>query len=98
MIQKGKFIKNQYLVLYNKDSLYTYPHFGIAITKKIGNAVERNKQKRRMRVLLDKYKNQLRTNKDYIIIMKEKCKNISFQELEENLQNLIERIEYETKK
>ena len=91
IIETQNYIKNKNFVLYNKESKFNYPHFGIAVSKKLGNAVTRNKCKRRMRVILDKYKNQLRTDKDYIIIMKENTSKISFQELEESFKSLIER-------
>ncbi len=91
IIQNQQYLKNQNFVIYSKESKYKYPHFGIAVSKKLGNAVIRNKCKRRMRVILDKYKNQLRCNKDYIIIMKENSSKISFQELEKSFKSLIER-------
>ena len=53
------------------------------------NAFERNKIKRRMRVILDENKNSLLNNKDYIIIMKENSKNLSFKELNESFKDLI---------
>ena len=91
IIKNQKYQKNQNFVLYIKESKFNYPHFGIAVSKKLGNAVIRNKCKRRMRVILDKYKNQLRSDKDYIIIMKENSSKISFQELETSFKSLIER-------
>ncbi len=91
IIQNQKYLKNKNFVLYNKESKFSYPHYGIAVSKKLGNAVTRNKCKRRMRVILDKYKNQLRSDKDYIIIMKENTSKISFQQLEESFKQLIER-------
>ena len=67
--------------------------------KKIGNAVVRNKVKRRMRVILDEYKKDLPFNEDYIIILKENTNNLSFEELRDSFQNLIKkRRTYETKK
>ena len=98
IIQNQQYIKNQNFVLYNKESKFKYPHFGIAVSKKLGNAVVRNKCKRRMRTILDKYKNQLRTDKDYIIIMKENSSKISYQELENSFKALIERTNNEKKK
>ena len=70
IIKNSRYVKNRNFTLYIRNSEYEYPHFGIAVSKKLGNAVERNKIKRRMRVILDENKNSLLNNKDYIIIMK----------------------------
>ncbi len=98
IIQNQKYLKNQNFVLYNKESKFDYPHFGIAVSKKLGNAVNRNLLKRRMRAILDKYKNQLRTDQDYIIIMKENSKKTSYQELEKSFEELIRKEKHESKK
>jgi len=91
MIQKERYIKNKDFTIYIRKSKFTYPHFGIAVSKKLGNAVMRNKLKRRMRVILDEYKKTLLESKDYIIIMKENTKNLTFFELQESFLKLINR-------
>ena len=91
IIKNEKYQKNKNFTIYIRKGKYNYPHFGIAVSKKLGNAVERNKLKRRMRVLLDEYKKTLKENNDYIIIMKENTKNLTFEELQNSFQNLIKR-------
>ena len=98
IIQKGKYQKNNNFILYSYTKKKSFSHYGIAVSKKLGNAVKRNKSKRRMRLILDKYKNQLRTDMDYIIIMKENTSNLTFNELEKSFKSLIERQEYEKEK
>ena len=56
IIHNSPYIKNKDLILYITNSKYEYSHFGIAVSKKLGNAVLRNKLKRRMRCIIDKYR------------------------------------------
>ena len=91
IIHKEKYLRNQNFSIYIRKGKYSYPHFGIAVSKKIGNAVMRNKDKRRMRVILDEWKKDLKYNRDYIIIMKENVKNLSFQEMQQSFIKLMEK-------
>lgn len=89
IIANGKYIKNRYFVIYNKESNYSYPRFGIAVGKKIGNAVTRNKFKRQIRMIINNNKNLFKNNKDYIIIIKKSSLDLKFSELNNNLLELI---------
>ncbi len=89
IITNCPFIKNYYFVIYIKEKEEENPKFGIAISKKVGNAVIRNKLKRRLRVIIDNNKNLFKKHKDYIIMIKKSCLNASFQELSKNLNELI---------
>ena len=85
IIQTGNYSKNKYIVLYYKDNSLLYPRFGISVGKKIGNAVTRNKFKRQIRSIIDNHKNLYSNGKDYIIMIRKSCNEISFQELESAL-------------
>ena len=56
IITTGKCYKNKYFVIYNKDNNLKYDRFGISVTKKLGNAVFRNRYKRIIRSIVDNYK------------------------------------------
>lgn len=89
IIKTEKSIKNKEFSIYIRKGKYNYPHFGIAVSKKLGKAVNRNLLKRRMRVIIDEWKKDLLSNQDYIIIMKENTKNLSFEELRDSFRKLI---------
>ena len=90
IIENGKYLKSKNFVIYNKDSNYNFPRFGIAVGKKTGNAVVRNKLKRQYRMLLTNNKKLFSNNKDYIIIVKRSSLMSSFQDLDIELKKIME--------
>ena len=91
IIQKGKKEKNAFYNIYIRKSNFKFPRFGIAIGKKLGNAVYRNKRKRQLRNILTTQRNLFQNGHDYIIIMKEKTKEATYQQLKEMLLSLFEK-------
>ncbi len=82
IIKTGKYYKTKYFVIYIKDNNLERYRFGISIGKKAGKAVTRNKIKRQLRTIIDKYKNDYPNGKDYIIIVKNCFIEASFSEIE----------------
>ena len=62
---------------------------GYTATKKIGNAVKRNKAKRIMRELAKKILIKYKTNTYYVLIAKTSILDIKFKDLLEELENII---------
>ena len=89
IINKGKSIGNKVFSIYFLNHDEEYPKFGIAVGKKIGNAVTRNKYKRIIRNIVDNNKLLFKKDYDYIIIIKRKCLDLSFKELNDNLSELV---------
>ena len=84
-------IKNSFYNIYIRKSDLQLARFGIAVGKKLGNAVARNKIKRRMRNILTNQKKLFSKGYDYIIIMKEKTKLLKYEELNEKLNDLLKK-------
>ena len=89
IINTGKCYKNKYFVIYNKDNDLKYDRFGISVTKKLGNAVFRNKYKRKIRSIIDIYKKNYIKMKDYIIILRKGALDKSFDDLKKELIDLL---------
>lgn len=89
IINEGKSIGNKVFSIYFLKHDEEYPRFGIAVGKKIGNAVTRNKYKRIIRNIIDNNKLLFKKDYDYIIIIKRKCLDLSFKELNDNLSELV---------
>lgn len=91
LIHNAPYLKNKYYVIYNKERTPKFPRFGIAVGKKIGNAVTRNRVKRQMRAIIDNNKNLFQNSKDYIIIVKRNFLDLTFQDMERELKSLLEK-------
>ena len=83
IIKEGKCKKNQSFIIHSKQNELDYDKYGISVSKKLGNAVFRNKYKRIIRSILDNYKKLYINNKDYIIILRKEVLNLSFIEFKE---------------
>jgi ribonuclease P protein component len=73
IIKTGKCKKNKYYVIHYKSNNLPYDRYGISVSKKLGNAVFRNKYKRKLRSIVDNYKKLYINNNDYIIILRKEA-------------------------
>ena len=91
IIKKGKYKKNNEFVIYYIDNNKDNSRFGISVSKKIGNAVYRNKMKRRLRNIIDDYKKDYNNHKNYIIILRRKGIDSSYNTLKDDFFNIMTR-------
>ncbi len=89
IIKTCPYKKNKYFTIYIRKRENAIARFGLAISKKVGIAVVRNRLKRQLRAIIDKNKGIFSNSCDYIIMIKKDCVNSSFQILEKNLINLL---------
>ena len=92
IIHTGIYYKNSSYVIYYKDNGLDYYRFGISVSKKLGNSVHRNKYKRQLRFIIDKYKKLYQNSTDYIIIIKNGFVDVDFKSKENNFVQLINKI------
>ena len=98
IIKTGCLEKNNYYVIYYKKNNLSKYRFGISVGKKLGNAVCRNKYKRRIRNIINNNKKYYQNGIDYIIILRKSCIDTKFQILETNFLMLINKITEKEKK
>lgn len=91
LIKNGKRKKNDYYIIYYKENKFNRYRFGISVGKKLGNAVFRNKYKRKIRNIVDNNKKYYQNNLDYIIIMRKSCINSNFENMENQYIDLIKK-------
>ena len=96
VIKNGKMYKNRFYFvyrLYNKDNKYY--RFCICVSKKLGNAVVRNKNKRQIKDIIDKSNLMFPRENDYVIILKKEISSASFEEKRKYLLEILCKLEGE---
>lgn len=89
IIKKGYKKSNKYMVLFYLKKDYIKPNFGIAVGKKLGNAVVRNKFKRQFRNIIDNNRFLFQNYHNYIIMIKKEANSADFKTLEKEFINLF---------
>ena len=91
IINKGTKRKGKYVFIFSKEKEYPKTNFGIAVGKKLGNAVVRNKFKRQFRNIVDNNRFLFKNNHNYIIMIKREANNASYSDLENDLINTLKK-------
>ena len=89
IIKKSINIKNKFFNIYYKDNNLKYDRFGVSVGKKLGNAVFRNKYKRKLRSIIDNYKKDYNNSKDYIIILRKDAVGEKYKVLEDEFNKIM---------
>lgn len=88
IINKKNRISNKYFsIYYNKGNKFN--KYGISIPTKTGNAVIRNRLKRQLKNIITNNKKNIQNIYDYVIIVKKNILDLSYEEMEKNIINLI---------
>ena len=95
IIKKRQGKANNYFIINKETNTENKPKFGITFTKKLGNAVTRNKVKRRIKNIIDNNKDIYEKNNTYIIIAKKEILNLSYKAMEQELINVFQKIKGE---
>ena len=92
LIKTGNKIKNYNFVIFFQETAENYNKYGISVPKKIGKANVRNKLKRRVRAILRMYQKPYEKTYNCIIIIRNSCLKLTYQELNDSLIKLLNNI------
>lgn len=91
IINHGKKINGKYMIIFYMQKEFEKPNFGIAVGKKLGNAVIRNKFKRKIRNIIDNNRFCFKNNHNYIIMIKKEANFATYQMLEKELLGILKK-------
>ncbi len=89
--KSGEHFSGDHMVLYVVSSKTKSIKVGLAVTKKIGKAVVRNKVRRRLRELLKKQVPALKQNYNIIVVARDNITSASFETLSNELSKLLKK-------
>lgn len=92
IIKTGKKVSNNSFVIYYKVNNIDHSRYGISVGTKLGNAVFRNKYKRRIRMLVNNNNSLYNKNNDYIILLRKNAVSIEFKHLENDFNQLVQKL------
>ncbi len=84
LLNKGTSVPAKALVLIYAPSKYT-KHVGFIVSKKIGNAVTRNRTRRRLKEAFRSFIPSVKENYNYIIIARKGIEELDFEEIKTSL-------------
>lgn len=91
MIHRGKKQVNQSFVVYSSSKKEEEARIGISLSKKIGNAVHRNKIKRQVRMMLQDTIDFKKCPVDAVIIIRFNYNGLDFEANKKNLEKIMDK-------
>ncbi|KGA96304.1 ribonuclease P [Alkalihalobacillus alcalophilus ATCC 27647 = CGMCC 1.3604] len=95
VFNKGTSVANRQFVLYAlaKEGQDKF-RLGLSVSKKVGNAVTRNRVKRMVRAFFQENKERLHIGYDYVVIARKPVATMEFSEVESSLHHILRKGRY----
>ena len=91
-VRKGNVLKHSPFIIHFIKNDKNVCRIGLSVSKKLGNAVTRNRVKRQTRAMCDSLVNYTSHTFDVVIVIKEEFLNLSFDDNKSILNNLLSKI------
>jgi len=87
LFSKGKFYYGEYIHIYIKKNSSSYNKFGIAVSRKQGKAVQRNKIKRYIRESYKNHEEEIEKGNSFLVIINKnvEIKDVKYIDIEKNM-------------
>lgn len=89
--RSGRKTGGRYLIFLSMDNDLPLTRFGITVSRKTGNAVIRNRIKRRIRELQRYHRGAFVTGKDIVVIARREASTATFEDMRKEYRNLAEK-------
>lgn len=87
----GLKIPGKYLIAYVLTNNLPVNRFGIVASKKIGNAVTRNRARRRLRAIAENSTDRLKAGHDIVLIARQGISKVDFSKLEKEFYTVMKK-------
>ena len=89
IFKDGTSFANRKFVVYQLENQQNHFRVGLSVSKKLGNAVTRNRIKRRIRHILQSVKGSLVEHVDFVVIARKGVETLEYAEMEKNLLHVL---------
>jgi ribonuclease P protein component len=88
---RRSFANRQFVVYYLQKPDHDHFRFGLSVSKRIGNAVTRNRIKRYIKEVLNEFRDELLPDYDYVIIARKPVSTMNYHEIKSSLLHVLKR-------
>ena len=88
--RQGRRAEGRWVILYLAENQLDHPRLGVTVSKRVGNAVVRNRWKRRLREIFRHQKREFGAH-DVVIIVKRGAETPTFEELQADVLKALKR-------